>query len=75
MSGRAQRDRLLARLQVGPISTIEARSELGILMPAPRILELRAAGCEIATERETVNGHRGVARYVLLKLPSDLGSA
>lgn len=75
MSGRAQRDRLLARLKQGPLDTIEAREALNILMPAARVKELREAGCEIVTERETINGHRGVARYVLLQLPSDLGSA
>lgn len=40
-SAQAQRNRLLSRLHVGAITTIEARRELDILMPAARVHELR----------------------------------
>lgn len=40
-SAAAQRARLLKRLMRGPITTIEARRDLDILMPAARIFELR----------------------------------
>jgi hypothetical protein len=40
-SAAAQRARLLAALSLGPISTIEARRRLDVLMPAARVHELR----------------------------------
>jgi hypothetical protein len=69
-SAHAQRQRLLARLRIGPLSTIEARRELDILMPAARVHELRhREGWEIQTlrrEEETESGKKhNVALYVL----------
>lgn len=67
----AQRSRLLKRLEVAPVTTIQARHELDILAPAPRIYELRHNyGHNIQTHwqvEETPEGkpHR-VALYVLL---------
>jgi hypothetical protein len=69
---RAQQKRLLKALcERGSITTVEARHELNVMSPAPRILELRTQGHSILTERVNVqdeNGyfHRGVARYVLI---------
>ncbi len=40
-SAAAQRMRLLDLLRLGPVSTIKARRELDILMPAARVHELR----------------------------------
>lgn len=40
-SSDAQRQRLLKRLEQGPVTTLQARSELDILCPATRIYELR----------------------------------
>ena len=65
----AQRRRLLARLQQGALTTIQARRDLDIMMPAARVFELRRAGHEIVTlwtEESTDCGkvHR-VALYVL----------
>ncbi|MDD5033284.1 MAG: helix-turn-helix domain-containing protein [Methylococcaceae bacterium] len=70
-SSSSQRERLLDRLRQGPVTTVEARKQLDIMMPAARVKELRLDGHSIATERiraETRRGkrHRGVARYVLL---------
>lgn len=67
----AQRKRLIDALQVGPITTIEARKNLDIMMPASRIKELREIGYTIDTlwtQQETEAGqiHR-VALYVLQK--------
>lgn len=45
----AQRQRLLKALRRYPVSTITARSELDILCPAARVLELRRAGYRIKT--------------------------
>ncbi|MGV8889952.1 MAG: helix-turn-helix domain-containing protein [Pseudomonas sp.] len=64
----AQRARLLARLQTGPVDTITARSELNIMMPAARVKELRMQGHPIMTQRITLiddhgRPHRGVALY------------
>ena len=42
-----QRLRLLAALQTGPVSTIEAREALALLHPAGRVMELRRAGYPI----------------------------
>lgn len=66
-----QRRRLMARLRLGPVTTIEARSDLDIMMPAARIFELRMRGHRIDTvwtEQATECGkvHR-VALYVLRK--------
>lgn len=69
-SAGAQRARLLQRLVLGPITTIEARRELNILMPAARIKELREAGHTIQTERVSTLDDQGrkhgqVAKYYL----------
>lgn len=67
----SQQQRLLQRLRQGSLSTLEARQELDILMPAARVHELRhQQNFNIVTHWEdgkTVKGkmHR-VARYVLL---------
>ncbi|HRH77923.1 MAG TPA: helix-turn-helix domain-containing protein [Cellvibrionaceae bacterium] len=69
---RAQQQRLLKTLiEKGSITTVEARQELNVMSPAPRILELRAQGHWIVTEYVTVVDqygyvHRGVAKYVLI---------
>jgi len=68
-SANAQRQRLLERLKTSPVDTVTARSELDILCPAARVLELRRRGRNIETvwvDRQTDCGkvHR-VALYVL----------
>jgi len=65
-----QRKRLLEALRIGPVTTIEARHELDIIAPAPRIFELRHNDdYNIVTlweTQETPEGHKHrVARYVL----------
>ena len=55
----AQRMRLLAHLRHASITTIQARRDLNILMPAARVKELRERGCNIVTRR--------------IDLPDDLG--
>lgn len=65
----AQRGRLLSALQLGPVTTLDARRKLDILHPAMRVLELRRRGHRIATiwtlqETDARVRHR-VARYVL----------
>lgn len=69
-SAHAQRVLLLRELRVGPVSTLDARSRLGICHPGARIMELRESGHLIGTFwaiGNTADGtpHR-VARYVLL---------
>jgi hypothetical protein len=67
-----QRDRLLKRLkEKGSVTTIEARHELDIVMPAARVHELRHDyGINIATKRERIinpgGGKHSFARYTLL---------
>jgi hypothetical protein len=71
-STHSQRLRLLAAFEVQhSLTTIEARRDLDILMPAARVFELREMGFDIATiwtQGVTENGrkHR-IARYVLRK--------
>lgn len=64
----AQRKRLLERLQVSPLDTLQARIELDILHPAARIMELRKRYRidSVWVTRRTGEGkpHR-VARYEL----------
>lgn len=66
----AQRARLLDRLQQGTLTTLEARSELDVLHPAARAMELRGLGYCIETLRTREYSECGqlhtVARYVLL---------
>ena len=70
-SAGAQRLRLLAELEArNSLTTIEARRDLDILMPAARVFELRARGYDIETFwiddlTECGRKHR-VARYVLM---------
>lgn len=66
----AQRACLLARLRLGPVDTLTARSELGILMPAARIKELKERGYRIRAQRIRMTDdqgrtHRGIALYYL----------
>jgi len=54
----AQRTRLLNALKDGPITTIDARSRLNIMMPAARVKELRSLGHPIVTDlRELYDDH------------------
>ena len=46
-----QRQRILARLRIGPATTLQLRNELHAMHPAARVLELRRAGHEIVTTR------------------------
>lgn len=66
----AQRARLLKRLEEAPVTTIQARHQLDILAPAPRVYELRHNyGYNIVTywqTQQTPEGHsHRVASYVL----------
>ncbi|UXZ25580.1 helix-turn-helix domain-containing protein [Pseudomonas sp. YeP6b] len=66
----AQRARILERLREGPADTLSLRCDLSVLMPAPRVLELKQRGFDIETHRISTideNGtvHHGVALYVL----------
>lgn len=67
-----QRDRILEVLQAGhSLTTLEARRELDVLMPATRIFELREAGHpveKVMVDAMTDAGVRHkVARYFLAK--------
>lgn len=69
-STESQRSLLLDHLKKGPLTTIQARDELGVMSPAPRVMELRRQGHNIITLRtETVDRtgtkHRE-GQYVLL---------
>ena len=65
-----QRARLLERLQSSAVTTVQARLELDVMHPAARVQELREAGHNIVTYRETINTGKGkhhcVAKYILL---------
>lgn len=69
----AQEQRTLAVLMAGSANTIELRHLHNVMQPAARVKSLREQGHTIHTIRETATDlegrtHRGVARYVLLKL-------
>ena len=69
-SSNNQRAIILEALKQSPKTTVQLRHELGIMQPAPRILELKAQGHSINTLRVdtcTPDGvkHRAVAKYVL----------
>ena len=64
-----QRNLILDALRCAPLTTIAARTDLGIMSPAARVMELRRAGHNIETVRCTVwdsegRAHRS-AEYVL----------
>lgn len=70
----AQRFRLAAALKsLTSISTSQARDELAIMSPAPRIMELRRRGWDIRTDRVWIADSLGVphlqAQYVLVSEP------
>lgn len=70
-SNAAQRQRIIAFLHLNKrLTTLQARSELDVLHPAGRVLELRKSGHNIVThwrvdQTPEGNSHR-VAEYVLL---------
>ena len=69
-STESQRFLLLDHLKKGPLTTIQARDELGVMSPAPRVMELRRQGHNIITLwTETVDRtgtkHRE-GQYILL---------
>lgn len=68
-SASAQRARLLQRLKIAPVDTLEARSDLDILHPAACVMELREEGKQIDTVRVMRPTDEGklhsVALYVL----------
>lgn len=71
INAKAQRERLLKRLHMGPITTIEARHEEDVLAVAPRIYELRHnEGLNIITLWTTALNPGGqthrVAQYILM---------
>lgn len=71
LSAEAQRKRLIEALQCGPVTTIDARRHLDILMPGARVHELRHKhGYDIQMIRiyqPTDSGKlHSVARYVLI---------
>lgn len=75
-STEAQRARLLARVQEGPVDTLTARADLNILHPAARIQELRDRGYPIKTHLITKTDehgrkHQRVALYYIGTLPCD----
>lgn len=67
----SQCERLLDRLQVSPITPMEAWSELGVYRLAARVCDLKEAGHDIAKETVSVANRFGeecrVARYRLVK--------
>ncbi|HUX81258.1 MAG TPA: helix-turn-helix domain-containing protein [Halothiobacillus sp.] len=81
VSTASQCRRLLAGLiEAGPdgITTVQARRDLNVMQPAPRIKELREQGYKIATFRQPVlddygRKHPAVGRYVLLATPDQQG--
>ena len=55
----AQRQRVLARLQLGPATTLDLRVELDVIHPPGRVAELRERGHSISTfmvDRQTAAG-------------------
>lgn len=66
-----QRRRLLAALEAGPVSTLEARERLNVMHPGGRVMELRALGYRIVTawslEPDAWGRPHRVGRYVLMQ--------
>lgn len=66
-NGKAHRARILDRLKTKPLNTIQARDDLDIPSPAPRVFELRHdEGYNIETVLIEYDGHKGIAEYHLV---------
>ncbi len=65
-SAKAQRERLLKALHERPMTTIEIRRDLDILMPATRVFELKRLGERISTFRKRESTESGKAHLVAL---------
>lgn len=67
----SQCDRLLSRLKCGPITPMEAWSELGIYRLGARVFDLKASGHDIDRELVPVSNRFGeecrVAQYRLIE--------
>lgn len=67
----SQCDRLLSRLKRGPITPMEAWSELGIYRLGARVFDLKASGHDIDRELVPVSNRFGeecrVAQYRLIE--------
>ncbi len=73
-SASSQRARVIHALHTGAKTTLELRADHGVLMPAPRIFELKNRGWGIAKttiKAFTLDGvlHSGIARYYLTHEP------
>jgi Helix-turn-helix domain len=73
-SASSQRARVIHALRSGAKTTLELRADHGVLMPAPRIFELKARGWGIdktTVKAYTLDGvlHTGIARYYLAREP------
>lgn len=50
---------ILDALRKGPLSTIDARQQLGVMHCGGRVMELRRAGWQIETVRQTILDSEG----------------
>ena len=70
-SSAAQRERLLAALRKGPVTTFDARGRDDVMHPGGRVMELRRMGHSIATiwtvETSDYGRPHRVAKYVLMQ--------
>ena len=70
-SSAAQRERLLAALRKGPITTFDARGRYDVMHPGGRVMELRRIGHSIATiwtvETSDLGRPHRVGKYVLMQ--------
>lgn len=69
MSDKTQQARILERLRQGPLTHLEAETELGVMRLAARVGELRAMGYPIHKALIKVTNRHGeecrIARYTL----------
>lgn len=72
-SAQRQRMKILRALECGPLTTITAREQLGVMHPGGRVLELRAAGYPIVTTwtgmRDAFGRLHRVGEYRLRRRP------
>ncbi|RJX32314.1 MAG: hypothetical protein C4516_04230 [Oxalobacter sp.] len=73
MSQTNQCELLLARLKRGPITPLEALSELGIYRLGGRVYDLKQLGHTINSEIVAVGNGKRVARYTLVFTADEVG--
>jgi hypothetical protein len=68
-----QTERILALLQCGPVTPLQALEQVGCFRLAARISDLKAEGHDIITERVTRNGKTYASYRLVTQAQTEMG--